>query len=570
MRICPECGAKHTDDVAYCSVDGTRLANITEDDVPTAVGTVMGSYRVLQLLGEGGMGQVYLAEHTRLHRQVALKMLRPELAKSADTVRRFFSEARAVNRIQHENIIEITDFVDDSPEETFYIMEALRGQNLGDLLSSDETLSLGEKLTIAIQVASALSATHEAGIIHRDLKPENIFIIQRSGQRHFVKLLDFGVAKLLYAKGRDTMGGQSVDQTAAGVMLGTPAYMSPEQASGKHVDNRTDSYSLGVILFELMTGKLPFSFESVGELMVRQRTETAPRVNSTEGISIPTQLDDLIAACLESEAEARPDTMQSIEETLRAVLATLPASESSPAPPIYAGPPALHPPSAPLNPTTPSEKARVITEDDLLAWELKARHQANLRMGMAAAMVLVIAGGAYYFNQSAPPPQSLTGMATGAPAQGHEAPQDPPSPKLVELQVTSSPSGARATRREDGAPLGVTPFTLKVPHDAPPETWEFTLKGHLQRSEEVDPSRSTQVTVLLEATPKPKAKPKVKPKVKPKAKPRAKPKAKPRAKPRTRTRAKPKPAVKNIPKKPEVPAKKAEDAADLIDPFADM
>ena len=558
MRICPECGAKHSDDVAYCSVDGTRLANITEDDVPTAVGTVMGSYRVLQLLGEGGMGQVYLAEHTRLHRQVALKILRPELAKSAETVRRFFSEARAVNRIQHENIIEITDFVDDSPDETFYIMEALRGKNLSELLASDETLSLGDKLSIAIQVASALSATHTAGIIHRDLKPENIFIIQRAGQRHFVKLLDFGVAKLLYAKGRDTVGGQSIDQTAAGVMLGTPAYMSPEQASGKHVDHRTDSYSLGVILFELVTGKLPFAFESVGELMVRQRTETAPRVNATEDVAVPTELDDLIAACLKSDAEARPDSMTSVEETLRSVLASLPESESTPAPPIYAGPPAIHPPSPPLNPTTPSEKARVITEDDLLAWELKARRQANLRMSVVAAMVLAIAGGAYYLNRSSAPKPDITGLATGAPSQHQEA--APPSPRIVELQVTSSPLGAKATRHKDGTALGVTPFTLNVPHDTPAETWEFRLQGHLPHSEEVDPSKSTQVSVQLEAKPKPKPKPKARTKLKPKPKPKAK----------TKTGAKPKPAAKTGPKEPAPPAKKVEDAADLIDPFADM
>ena len=189
------------------------------------LGKVLGSYELLDLLGEGGMGRVYLAQHRMIGRRVALKLLRPEYSAKRDAVHRFFQEARAVNAIGHENIVDITDYVELDSGETFFIMELLIGDTLADLLrASDRPIPLHRAMQIALQVCDALIAAHSKSIVHRDLKPDNIFIVDKD-DKDFVKLLDFGVAKLF----GDTSNSY---ETQVGSVIGTPAYMSPEQASG--------------------------------------------------------------------------------------------------------------------------------------------------------------------------------------------------------------------------------------------------------------------------------------------------------------------------------------------------
>lgn len=324
IRACPTCNARYPDNKSYCSNDGTRLTDANDvadqgdNDPSREIGSVLGSYRLLKLLGEGGMGQVYLAEHVRLGRKVALKMLRSEYATSRDAVARFFREARAVNRINHENIVEITDFVEDDGKHNYYIMELLEGRNLGDLMRGEGRLPASRALGIAVQICKALSAAHQAGVIHRDLKSENIFLIERGGQVDFVKLLDFGVAKLT-----DFGAGQSVQKTGAGIIIGTPEYMSPEQASGLEVDHRSDIYSLGVILFEMVTGVNPFSVnaKSFGEVLVRHLTLKPPRpADVTDApIRLPKQFEVLIQTCLEKEPHNRPQSIAEVEEQLRQI-----------------------------------------------------------------------------------------------------------------------------------------------------------------------------------------------------------------------------------------------------------
>jgi serine/threonine-protein kinase len=285
----------------------------------------MGSYRLLKQIGQGGMGRVFVAEHVRLGRKVALKVLRSEFSKNPEAVQRFFTEARTVNCISHENIIEVSDFVENLEGSSFYIMELLSGMNLGALEEREGILGLARALPIAIQVCRALGAAHQVGIIHRDLKPDNIFLIERAGQGDFVKLLDFGVAKLMY----DTLDEASSFHSTAGMIVGTPDYMSPEQALGQAVNHLADVYSMGVILFEMVVGRRPFVGRTARDVMV-QHLNALPTPPSllNPAAGIPASLEELILACLRKDPKERPGTIQEVEHRLRAIFEALPATRA--------------------------------------------------------------------------------------------------------------------------------------------------------------------------------------------------------------------------------------------------
>jgi serine/threonine-protein kinase len=276
-------------------------------------GTVLGSYRLVELLGEGGMGLVYHALHVRLGRRVALKLLRAELGGDALAVRRFFAEARAVNQICHDNIVEITDFIENPDGDNYYIMELLQGSNLAQL-TRDGAIPISRTLGIGVQVCSALAAVHDAGIVHRDLKPENIFLTERGGQKDFVKLLDFGIAKL-----NKQDSAVSTAKTGVGMIVGTPEYMSPEQASGVAVDSRSDIYALGIILYELVAGHNPFSGDNFGELLVNRLSHTPPPPSQDLAHPVPRELDDLILHCISAVRDDRPQTIREVEQRLRTI-----------------------------------------------------------------------------------------------------------------------------------------------------------------------------------------------------------------------------------------------------------
>ena len=265
------------------------------------------------------MGFVFLAEHTSLGRHVAIKTLRKEYLDNPDVIRRFFGEARAVNQIQHQNIVEITDFVEDLEGESYFVMEYLQGRSLGQLLGIQAPLSVERAIHIGKQVANSLDAVHQASIIHRDLKSENIFLVNHEGQADFVKLLDFGLAKLMKSRQK------SILQTADGVILGTPEYMSPEQASGKAVDHRTDIYSLGIILYEMVVGKRPFAGKSFSEIAIKHLTKTPVKPNrklKDSHLRIPKKLERLIMDCLKKKSQDRPQSMAEVSARLQKISAT--------------------------------------------------------------------------------------------------------------------------------------------------------------------------------------------------------------------------------------------------------
>ncbi len=253
------------------------------------IGKSIGNYQIKAKLGEGGMGAVYLGEHPLIGKRVAVKVLLEELASKEDIVQRFFTEAKSVNDIGHPNIVDIVDFgkmrLDPgAPETVYFVMEFLDGESLAARLRRTG-LSVLETLHVMKQCCGALAASHAKGIVHRDLKPENIYLCTRGSDKNFVKILDFGIAKLT---GDGGMG--QTHKTRTGLVIGTPAYMSPEQCEGKgHIDHRSDIYSIGVVMYELLTGRVPFPGDGFGEILVAHLTKTpdppsaprTPRASST-------------------------------------------------------------------------------------------------------------------------------------------------------------------------------------------------------------------------------------------------------------------------------------------------
>jgi serine/threonine protein kinase len=280
------------------------------------IGRTIGNYTLVEKLGQGGMGEVYLAEHRRIGRRAAIKFLLPALTRDADVVTRFFNEARATSLIRHPGIVEIYD-CDVVDEQAYIVMEYLEGESLAAALRRTGGLA-HEPVTIAAivgQIASALAAAHRKEIIHRDLKPENVFLsVEESSRAPFiVKILDFGIAKLAAPGG----GGSN---TRTGGLLGTPVYMSPEQCRGvSTIDRRTDVYALGCLMFELATGRHVFIKDASGDLLVAHIIETPPRVSSIRP-EIPAWMDELVAKMLSKAPDDRPSSMDEVVAEIEAFL----------------------------------------------------------------------------------------------------------------------------------------------------------------------------------------------------------------------------------------------------------
>jgi len=277
------------------------------------VGQTIGSYRVMRELGEGGMGCVYLAEHTLIGRKAAVKVLNPDISSDPEVVSRFFTEARAVNDIRHPNIVEVTDF---GKFGAYYciVMEYLEGETLAARMGRVRLFDEPGVVRIMKQCTSALGAAHEQGLVHRDIKPENIFLRAHPDYPDFVKLLDFGIAKLLTAD--ESVG----HKTKTGSVLGTPSYMSPEQCLGEAaLDIRSDVYSLGVVIYQMLTGQLPFTADTLGRLIVCHVNEL-PVPPSVINPSISRAMNDLVLRTLAKRPRDRFQSARDMRDALERLL----------------------------------------------------------------------------------------------------------------------------------------------------------------------------------------------------------------------------------------------------------
>lgn len=493
-----------------------RKGTHVDEDGLSLVGSTLGSYRLLARIGKGGMGFVYRAEHVRLGREVALKLLRQDYAKRKDAVARFFQEARTVNRVRHRNIVDVTDFVELDDGTTFIIMELLTGQSLGSWVKSG--IEVPRALGILAQICDGLGAAHSVSVVHRDLKPDNIIIAREPDGSEVVKLLDFGVAKLIN-QGDDDFGVE----TAAGSVVGTPAYMSPEQAGGLPIDGRSDIYSLGAIMYELFAGQPMFRGRSFGEFVRKHLTEQPPPPRSTpRGARLDPRIEQIILRAIEKEPSRRYQAVTELRDALLALLGDFQAlnqsgqrrlqplpGESARIPAILSASAASHPGMLPPRASSPHLPAPMLPRgsdkppgnstgrstggaplvDITMESEEHSRSGARLQhsggygqqsthmvrtmpwyvwfAGGALAVGLGIGGATWYALSTEAKPVAVVQSVA-------------PAAELVEIRLTSAPEGAGVYKEGGTTELCRTPCALNID---PTEFGGITVRPFVLRRE---------------------------------------------------------------------------------------
>ncbi|MCP4448868.1 MAG: protein kinase [Myxococcales bacterium] len=374
------------------------------------IGRTLGSYKITEKLGEGGMGAVYLAEHTLMGMQVAIKVLLPQYSSVSRVIDRFFNEAKSASLVRHPGIVEIYDFGKQEDGSAFIVMELLQGEELAELLRREPRLHSQRVALLGQQVATALAAAHALGIVHRDLKPDNIFLEPDSAAVGGVraKILDFGLAKLA-----DDISGAAA-RTQAGAVLGTPSYMAPEQCLGQqNLDHRADIYSLGCILYQLVCGRPPFVGTNLGELLAAH-VNTAPQALALMEPSVAPNLEAIIMSTLAKAPEERPQSMTALATSLGTLMgdqAAIPARADLPiAKTMLADEVA---PSAPA----PAKAFALATTASPRRSSWPALLAGLVLAGAAGAVIALQLGGATdkvaLFVDSSPQGASVYNMATG-------------------------------------------------------------------------------------------------------------------------------------------------------------
>jgi serine/threonine-protein kinase len=319
MLHCPTCGRNYPVDLKICPEDQSPLqadATIAESAPtdPLLGHTLDDKYYLEERLGIGGMGTVYRARHLLIDRPVAVKVLNQRFVEDEAARTRFRREARAAGRLQHTNAVTVTDFGESRDGYVYLVMELLEGRNLRDVLAKEAPLDAARSVSLMLQISAAVAAAHEAGIIHRDLKPANIFVVQRADVPAVVKVLDFGIAKLAAESYEDD---DLNPLTQIGAMIGTPRYMSPEQCNGAELTPAADVYSLGIILYEMLSGAVPFSGTSPLAIAMKHTSE-APRSPRDFVSSIPPALEQMVLHTLEKRPQDRPANAAEFREELLA------------------------------------------------------------------------------------------------------------------------------------------------------------------------------------------------------------------------------------------------------------
>jgi len=477
MPRCPQCHETYPAG-QFCPKDGTRLTDVgegtsTDTGRDPLLGQVLADrFRVVSMLGVGGMGTVYEAEHCFIKKRVALKLLRQEITSNPDALARFQREALAASTIGHENIVAIDDFGRLSDGRVYLTMEYLAGQPLNQVIRQGP-LTPAQIISVMLQSCHGLAAAHAKGIIHRDMKPENIFLVADGDDGGWkAKILDFGIAKVTRGDTNDT------NLTKTGAIFGTPNYMAPEQALGKTVDHRSDVYAMGIILYEMLTGVVPFRSDSFLAILTLHVTKEPDPPSQVAGDrAVPGVLERIAMRAIIKDPALRYQDMgemvSDLLEARQALLGDVPLESKLRLSKIM--PPSSEQPT--VDDVTRSRaklRRELATNPTATAGELVGplrppRRRTGLVIGMVVALLAGAGSVALFVTRRGPePPRVAAGEALPDAAdpgpdgrdEGKEQPAPPPAESYVDVWVSSSPRGATILRGDEV--VGKTPDVVKV------------------------------------------------------------------------------------------------------------
>lgn len=414
------CSEEFPGGIGVCPHDGNMLVPLPSDPW---VGRKLNNYQVREIIGTGGMGVVYLAYHELMDKQVAIKMLRAALVTDSMSVKRFTREAQAASKLNHPHIITMYDHGFTNTGQPFMVMDYLRGHALSQIIKENGQVGVDRAINILIQSCEALDHAHKNGVIHRDLKPANIMLITAEDQVDFVKVVDFGVAKVM----QPGVSQEAQSLTQAGEVCGSPVYMSPEQCLGKELDNRSDIYSMGVLIYETLTGKLPFLGKNMVETMQMHVQEPPKRFSEVRpDLFIPERVEAVVLKALSKDPEQRPQTMGELANDLRMAIP---------------------------RPDRGFLRAAIPADPSLLKDKEKQRKEW-LMLGIIAGAAAAVIGGGLMLMSANQPKMALPVQAGPAPV---------PAPVVTPVTPGTTPAVMPLT-----TPGGNAPPTVAQPKVAPP------------------------------------------------------------------------------------------------------